>query len=250
MWFNCIYGYNNPFMNFAMPFMNFAPMNNWYSPFPSIFMMNNSFSPFYNMFPMNVSTSNNVELQNTDSSISQNTENQTIESRLNKTTSVKDYSKIEQTEKESKPESETEHLVHGVKYNKQKGELLANNVVDGLPTNRDPNNPLCARYVKKAIVKSGLGPYINGNGEYCKNILRANKNFKEVKVKASELSTLPAGSVIVYDAYDTYTDDKGKQHKIGKDGHVLVALGDGRGCSDIMEDFIPKSDRAYTFIPV
>lgn len=247
MWFNCIYGYNNPFMNFSMPFMNFAPMNNCFSPFSNMFMMSNSIFPFYNILPINLYNPYNILLQNT-TSIFSHSENQSIENRLNKTSTVKDLSKTEKTEKE-RPTA-TANLIYGVEYNKQKGELLANNVVDGLPTNRDPNNPLCARYVKKAIVKSGLGPYINGNGEYCKNILRANKNFKEVKVKASELSTLPAGSVIVYDSYDTYTDDKGKQHQIGKDGHVLVALGDGRGCSDIMEDYIPKSDRAYTFIPV
>ena len=246
MWFNCIYGYYNPFMNFSMPFMNFTPINNWYSPFSSLLMMNNCFSPFYNMFPMNFSNSYNRESQN--SSIFQNTEKQTTESISNKTTSVNDTSKIKETDKEEK--TEPENLVYGVKYDKQKGELLANNVVDGLPTNRDPNNPLCARYVKTAIEKSGLGPYINGNGEHCKYILRANKNFKEVKVKASELSTLPAGSVIVYDAYDNYTDAKGAQHQIGKDGHVLVALGDGRGCSDIIENNIPQSERAYTFIPV
>ncbi len=247
MWFNCIYGYNNPFMNFAMPFMNFLPINNCFSPFLNMFLMNNSIFPFYNMFPMNFYNPYNTRFQN-NSSIFSNTNNQTIESRLNKTSPVKDSSNIEKVEKENK--SESENLVHGVKYNKQKGELLAKNVVEGLPTNRDPNNPLCARYVKKAIVKSGLGPYINGNGEYCKNILRANKNFKEVKVKASELSTLPAGSIIVYDAYDNYINENGTQSQIGKDGHVLVALGDGRGCSDIIEDSIPKSDRAYTFIPV
>ena len=247
MWFNCIYGYSNPFMNFAMPFMNYLPMNNFAFPMFNMFPMNNGIFTLFNMFPMNFYNHHNIRLQN-NSSIFSHSKNQTIESRLNKTESAKDSSKIDKTEKESK--SETTNLVYGVKYNKEKGELLAQNVVDGLPTNRDPNNPLCARYVKKAIVKSGLGPYINGNGEYCKNILRANKNFKEVKVKASELAKLPAGSIIVYDAYDKYTDNNGDQHQIGKDGHVLIALGDGKGCSDIMEDFIPKSDRAYTFIPV
>lgn len=135
-------------------------------------------------------------------------------------------------------------------YNPFKGEILAQNVVAGLPTDRDPNNPLCARYVKNAMVNSGLGPYINGNGEFCKYIFRANPNFKEVKVKGEELSSLPKGSVVVYDANEQCTDNNGQAKRIGKDGHVTVALGDGKACSDVMEDEILKTDRAYVFIPV
>lgn len=135
-------------------------------------------------------------------------------------------------------------------YNALKGEILANNVVAGLPTDRDPDNPLCARYVKTAMVNSGLGPYINGNGEFCKYILRANPNFSEVKVKGEELNSLPKGSVVVYDANEQCTDQYGQTRTIGKDGHVTVALGDGKACSDIMEDEILKTDRAYVFIPV
>lgn len=134
-----------------------------------------------------------------------------------------------------------DNLVFGVKYNASKGQALADAVVEGLPKNRDPQNPLCARYVKFALEKTGLSPYINGNGEYCKYILRANSNFKEVNIKGEDFSKLPVGSVIVYDANDA---------GYGKNGHVMVTLGDGRGCSDIIEDEIPQSDNAYTFIPV
>ena len=135
-------------------------------------------------------------------------------------------------------------------YNSLKGEILAQNVVAGLPTDRAPNNPLCARYVKNAIVNSGLGPYINGNGEFCKYILRANSNFQETKVKGEELNDLPKGSVIVYDANETCTNQNGEEKQIGENGHVTVALGNGKACSDIMEDEILKTDRAYVFIPV
>ncbi len=241
MWFNCTYGFNNPFMNFFMPFMDFNCMPYNFMPFNNIFGIN-----CFNRYPIMPSPPVSVFRSG-----QQRTQNNNLENRL----AVKSSEKITVSEKSSSTvkiktaKTEEENLVHGVKYNKTKGELLAENVIAGLPTDRDPKNPLCARYVKKAVVKSGLGPYINGNGEYCKHIMRANKNFKEVKVKASELASLPAGSIIVYDAYDKFIDKEGNQRRIGKDGHVLVALGDGRGCSDIIED-IPESNRAYTFIPV
>ena len=133
-------------------------------------------------------------------------------------------------------------------YNKAKGQKLAQTIVENLPTDRDPDNPLCARYVKNAVQDCGLGEYVNGNGEYCKNIFRANPNFKEIK--SNDFSKLPAGSIVVYDAFDKVTYPNGSTGKVGKDGHVLVALGDGRGCSDIMEDQIGYSKNAYTFIPV
>ena len=240
MWFNCTYSFNNPFMNFFTPFMNFN-----YMPFNNFMPLNNIFSinclnrcPIMPSAPVSVFQSGRQREQNT------NLENRLAIIPAEKTVVSEHRASTAKTTK-----TEAENLVHGVKYNQTKGELLAGNVVAGLPADRDPENPLCARYVKKAIVKSGLGPYINGNGEYCKHILRANRNFKEVKVKASELASLPAGSIIVYDAYDKFFDEDGKQRQIGKDGHVLVALGDGRGCSDIIED-IPESKKAYRFIPV
>ena len=86
--------------------------------------------------------------------------------------------------------------------------------------------------------------------KFCKYIFRANPNFKEVKVKGEELSSLPKGSVVVYDANEQCTDQNGQTKRIGKDGHVTVALGDGKACSDVMEDEIVKTDKAYVFIPV
>lgn len=240
MWFNCIYGFNNPFMNFFMPFMNFnyMPFNN-FTPFNNIMRMNYT-NPYFIM------PGNNISIFHEKKPSVDNLENRLAIISSQKTEVSE---KRESNLKTENKKIETKNLIYGVKYNKSKGELLAENVVEGLPTNRDPKNPLCARYVKNAIVKSGLGPYIKGNGEYCKYILRANQNFKEVKVKGSELTSLPAGSIIVYDAYDKFIDEDGNQRQIGKDGHVLVSLGDGRGCSDIIEA-IPQSDRAYTFIPI
>lgn len=139
-------------------------------------------------------------------------------------------------------------IIKGVEYNQKSGEALAQRALDGLPAKT--SEPLCAKYVKEAVRDTGLGPYINGNGEYCKYIFRANPNFKEVHLKADELAELPAGCIIVYDAYEPCTDKKGKTKKICEDGHVLITLGNGKGCSDRIEDDILKSDRLYTFIPV
>lgn len=134
-------------------------------------------------------------------------------------------------------------------YNKAKGEALARNAIAGLPST-PPETPLCARYVKNAIVNTGLGSYINGNGEQTKYMLRQNLNFKEVKVKGEDLANLPAGSVVVYDAFDKGTYSDGNPFQIGKNGHTLIAKGDGTGISDRPEDSIIPSDRAYAFIPV
>lgn len=138
-------------------------------------------------------------------------------------------------------------LYHGVKYNSKKGDVLAKNVLAGLPKVR--NEALCARYVKNAVVKSGLGPYIDGNGEFCKYIFRANDNFKQINAKGLDFSTLPKGAVVTYDA-GTRVSNSHKTWNIGEDGHVLISLGNGKGCSDMIDEEIPRSDRAYVFIPV
>ena len=138
-------------------------------------------------------------------------------------------------------------LYHGVKYNSKKGESLAKNVLAGLPQKRE--KALCARFVKNAVVKSGLGPYIDGNGEYCKYIFRANDNFKQISAKGLDFSTLPKGAIVTYDA-GTRVSNSQKTWNIGEDGHVLISLGNGKGCSDIIDEEIPRSDRAYVFIPV
>lgn len=162
--------------------------------------------------------------------------------------SAKNNSSVETLNKEENTKETSRTKINGIEYNEQKGQALAERVLAGLPEYR--NYPLCARYVKEAIRDVGLGPYINGNGEYCKYILRANSNFKETKVKGNDLKKLPAGTVIVYDAYSKYINEEGEQKRIGKDGHTLICLGDTRGCNDCLEEHIPISDNAYVFIPV
>lgn len=139
----------------------------------------------------------------------------------------------------TKEETASPIKINGIEYNKKNGERLAQRVLEGLPAER--TSPLCAKYVKEAIRDTGLGPYINGNGEYCKYILRANPNFEETKIAGENLSKLPAGCIIVYDRYDG---------GYGKDGHVEITLGDGRACSDVITEKIEPSDNTYVFIPV
>ena len=69
---------------------------------------------------------------------------------------------------------------HDKTYNKAIGKKLAQKVVANLPNDRDPEHPLCAKYVKEAVEDCGLGEYIKGNGAHCKYVFRANPNFKEI----------------------------------------------------------------------
>ena len=134
-------------------------------------------------------------------------------------------------------------------YNEAKGDLLIQNALRGLPS-KNPDPPMCAKYVKNAVVNSGLGRYEQGNGEQAKYMFRNNLNFMEVKVKGSELQNLPKGTAIVYDAKDYVSTPEGKHFQIGENGHVLLKDEGNKGYSDRFESFIPQSDRAYAFIPV
>ena len=133
-------------------------------------------------------------------------------------------------------------------YNKAKGDLLIKNALRGLPDyEEDP--PMCAKYVKNAIVKSGLGEYIKGNGEDAKYMLRQNANFKEVKVTAKEMSKMPKGTIFVYDAGEPVHYADGSTGEIGENGHVTFKYTSKKSISDRMED-LPLSNHAYAFIPV
>lgn len=138
---------------------------------------------------------------------------------------------------------------NNMSYNQNKGEILVQNAIAGTP-DTPPENPLCARYVNNAIVRTGIGAFSNANGQDTKFGLRANMNFKEVKVDKEDFATLPAGSTIVYDANDSGIDQNGNPFQIGPHGHVVIAKGDGTGISDRFESSILPSDNAYVFIPI
>ena len=214
----------NPFMNFFMPFNQ--PMINFFNPFAmpnfNIFTPMNYYNP-YSSYPNQSIFSSNISRT-------------TRVSTPVRTSSSASTRTVERTSKQDKP------------YNKVKGEKLAQKVVANLPSDRDPEHPLCAKYVKEAVEDCGLGEYIKGNGAHCKYVFRANPNFKEVKFK--DFSNLPTGTIVVYQANDKVTFKDGSTGTVGENGHVKIALEDGRACSDIIEDEIAYSSRANTFIPV
>ncbi len=135
-------------------------------------------------------------------------------------------------------------------YNKAKGEYLVQNAYAGLPA-ENPDPPMCAKYVKNAVVNSGLGRYVYGNGEDSKYMFRGNMNFKEISANGGDLQKLPAGTSIVYDANTPVYYSDGTTGQVGEFGHVLLATGDGSGISDRFEQEIPMADSGvYAFIPV
>ncbi len=105
-------------------------------------------------------------------------------------------------------------------YNANAGERLASIALK----NQIGFNKQCARYVKNAIVKAGLGTYESGHGYQMANVLRKNKNFKEISPTTYNVNSLPAGCILVY--------DRGAAGYNSKYGHVEITTGDGRAVSD------------------
>ena len=127
------------------------------------------------------------------------------------------------------------------------GKNLFENAVAGLPSS-NPEPPMCAKYVKNALVNSGLGIYELGNGEQMKYILRRNPNFREISVKGEDLKYLPEGTIITYDAFDSAIGENGEIYNVGEDGHVVIKGKGNYGVSDRFEDYIIPSDNSHTFI--
>lgn len=123
-----------------------------------------------------------------------------------------------------------------VGYDKTKGDKLANTA----SKNAVGFTKQCATYVKKAIQSSGLGAYEYGDAYECANILKRNKNFKEISTNGLDLSTLPSGCVLVY--------DKGVAGYSAKYGHIEITLGNGQAVSDGVTNNIRQGARV--FVPV
>jgi len=99
----------------------------------------------------------------------------------------------------------------------------------------------CAKYVKNAIAKCGLGKYQSGHAYNMVNIMRNNKKFKEISPKGVNLKTLPAGCVLVY--------GKGVGGYSSKYGHTEITTGDGRAVSDGITRNLHKTPTAI-FMPI
>ncbi len=99
----------------------------------------------------------------------------------------------------------------------------------------------CARYVKTAIDKCGLGKYESGNACDMVYIMRRNKKFKEINPSGVNVKSLPAGAVVVY--------GKGVAGYSSSYGHVEIATGNGRAISDGITRN-PRNNPTAIFIPV
>ncbi len=125
-----------------------------------------------------------------------------------------------------------------IRYNAKKGKKLAQIIATRSSEGGFDN--YCARNVKKAIEDAGLGEYKNGDAYQMAEILSKNKNFKEISTKNINLSTLPAGCVLVY--------DKGVAGYSSKYGHTEITLGDGTAASGGITHNIKRGARV--FMPV
>lgn len=121
-------------------------------------------------------------------------------------------------------------------YNSEKGGALAKEVAK----NAVGFTGYCAKYVRTALDNTGLGTGERGDGYEYANILSRNPNFKEVSTNNLNLSSLPAGCILVY--------DKGVSGYSRNAGHVEVTLGNGQAVSDGVTNNIRNGARV--FIPV
>ena len=99
---------------------------------------------------------------------------------------------------------------------------------------------LCATYVKAAIRDAGLGDYEAGHAYQMADILRKNKNFKEISPSSYNYKELPAGCVLVY--------NKGSQDYSEDYGHTEIVTRSKKGVSDGITNNIRKPDAI--FVPV
>lgn len=121
-------------------------------------------------------------------------------------------------------------------YNAQKGLELAKQAVSHVVGFIG----YCARYVKNAIARTGLGKYESGHAYQQISNLRNNKNFKEISPNGVNLKSLPAGCVLVY--------DKGVSGYSKSYGHIEITTGTGKAVSDGVTNNLRKP--TAIFIPV
>ena len=147
-------------------------------------------------------------------------------SLINSLASTPTYSRMNQTNAN----------LQNVGYSAAKGEKLANIARQ----NATGFKKLCATYVKKDIEQAGLGKYKQGHAFQCDDILDQNSNFKEISTKGLDLTSLPAGCVLVY--------DRGVSGYSKKYGHIEITDGNGNAFSDGKTQHIKPGAKVY--VPV
>ena len=128
-------------------------------------------------------------------------------------------------------------------YDSEMGELLAENALNVAGTTgwclRGVNNSLEDTYGQRLSFGAAYQaiPALQGKVAGYEDLA---SQFQEVEVSRDELSSLPAGSIVVW--------DRSEGHEYG---HISIALGDGRESSDHITTQMTNRDAEYhVFIPV
>jgi len=211
---NCVRDYSNPFG--MCPTFSFTPV----VPFPVLPNFNFTLPKFNFTFPKFDFSKKPVtsKAKNSAKSYSSCRSASAAPIAPRQTTSLKEVAKI---------------------YNEEKGVKLAQEAVEGL---RTAEEGYCARAVKNAVQDAGLGRYESGHAYQCADIFSRNPNFKEVKVKGSELSKLPAGCILAY--------NKGDAGYSPLYGHVEIKGQGNQAISFFTNNNIKQSDNVRVFVPV
>jgi len=229
------YGLSYPSMNYTSmmtPLFGFG-MNPGFSAFNS-----SNFNSFNNY---NFSNYNNISIINPFKNAGSSITSQFNSNYNFSTASKNSYAKIGKLNTSLKSYNTKSNLpqLAEINYNSQKANKLAStadkNALGG-------SIGYCAKYVKNAISKSGLGSYEYGHAYAVADTLGRNNNFKEINISGRDLKNLPAGCVIVY--------NKGDAGYSSSYGHVEITLGSGKAASDFVNGNIKSSDKARVFVPV
>jgi hypothetical protein len=102
------------------------------------------------------------------------------------------------------------------------GPRLAQSTLDAAAGNTNLRRQRCFHFVKEGLAAEGIE--LTGKPAYlAANQLARNPHFSEVRVSRDQLPELPAGAVVVWNR------NRAAHHP---NGHISVALGDGREVSD------------------
>ena len=219
------YGFSNPFM--GMSGLQFSPLNFGYL---TQSYENSIYAPFGNLTLGTTHQTNPItalnDIINFNNPVIRTTQT-TRTTRRNNPVVPRDYNT--NTNLPSLKE---------IGYSRTKARKLAKEI--GKMSTEGGFDNYCARHVKEAIQYAGLGEYQNGHAYQMPAILANNKNFKEISTKGLDLSSLPAGCILVY--------DRGVSGYSSQYGHTEITLGDGTaGCGGITHNI---RSGARVFVPV
>lgn len=131
-----------------------------------------------------------------------------------------------------------------VHYSSERGRMLANIASENAIEKNSRHR--CLEGVRETLNECGsVNGKLGGSAYQAADMLAKNKNFQEIKVERKDLKELPAGCVIVWDR--NYAGTKTSDIH----GHITVALGNGSGASDHIEEKLYMLNSQHrVFIPV